>query len=89
MKITNFRLLERIGTNALSWRFKAVVSVKTGFIFKKTEDREIQKEYACSWVFSDNGEFTPGHDVESLQKSFEAKYMKRIEFIEIINQPIK
>lgn len=76
MKITNFRLIGRTGTNALDWRFTAVVSVTTGLFFKKTQDKEVFKEYGGFWFFVDSGKFTPNTDVEDLQRQFESKQGK-------------
>lgn len=64
MKITNFELVERTGQTALNWRFKALVDVTRGIIFKKTTREYICKEYAGFWYFCDTGKFTPGTEAE-------------------------
>ncbi len=83
MKITNFRLTERVGIDALSWKFKALVEVETGIFFKKKEDKVIYKEFGCKWVFADTGKCTPNYDVEQLQRKFEAERMETIELCAI------
>lgn len=83
MKITNFRLKERTGNSALNWKFKALVTVRTGLFFKKMEDKEIYKEYGGYWCFVDTGKFTPGHSVEELQRKYEAEIMEEIKHCEI------
>ncbi|MCJ8293757.1 MAG: hypothetical protein MJK15_05055 [Colwellia sp.] len=79
MKISNFRLIERVGTSALTWKFKALVEVETGMFFKKKEDKTIYKEYTGHWFFTDTGKYTPEYDVEGLQRKFESEQMKSIE----------
>ena len=83
MKITNFRLTERKGTSATSWKFKAVVSVETGLFFKKKENKVIYKEYGEPWVFVDTGKYTPNYQTEALQRKFEAEKMETIELCAI------
>lgn len=83
MKITNFRLTERKGSNCLDWKFKALVNIETGFIFTKSGDVEIYKEYGSFWSFCDTGKFTPSDDVEELVRKEEAMRMKEIEHWEI------
>jgi len=79
MKISNFRLIERIGTSAITWKFKALVEVETGMFFKKREDKVIYKEYGHFWSFADTGKFTPDCAIEELQRKFEAEKMESIE----------
>lgn len=85
MKISNFRLTKVAGNSPLSWRFYALVTVTTTTkkLFRKPvcldRDHEVSRTYAASWVFVDTGEFTPGSQVEALERSFEAKQEKDIE----------
>lgn len=80
MQLSNFKLTERTGTDALSWKFKAVVTMETGFWFmKKTKDVEIYKEYASYWCFTETGKFTPMDYAEVAQRKFEASTICEIE----------
>ena len=72
MKISNFRFTERTGSDELDWKFKAIVTVETGRIFKNKVDKEIYKEYAGNWYFTDTGDYTPRGQVEKLERKFEA-----------------
>lgn len=83
MKITNFRLIKKTGTGPLTWKFKAIVTVETGFFLKKKKDREIYRIFGEQWCFCDTGEFTPGCAVENLERAFTAKRMQHIEDCEI------
>ena len=82
MVISNFKLVDVIGTNAITWKFKAVVDVtkRVGFFRKKaTEKREVFRSYVGSWYFIDNGEVTPGYEVEKLERSLVARKGKEIQ----------
>lgn len=81
MKISNFKLVEVIGNNAITWKFRGTVDVTTGLIFKKTKTVEVYRNYVGHWVFSDTGEYTPMRDVEKLEKSFEAKGGNDLQFL--------
>lgn len=83
MKISNFKHIETTGKNALSWRFIATVDVTTGLFFKHTETVEVQREYGSTyWRFTSSGEHTPDFCIENLEKSYEMKHRKEIQFIE-------
>ena len=73
MILSNFKLVEVKGKNALDWTYRATVDVTTGAFFKKTETKEIFKEFAAFWHFTDTGEFTPDSQAEKLVRIFEAK----------------
>lgn len=74
MKISEFSIKKIIGTSALDWEYFAEVSVTTGMLFwKKTERRQIHRKYADYWHFVDNGQYTPGNQVERLARAYEAK----------------
>ena len=47
MKLSNFKLVKVTGSSVMNYRFKATVDVTTGLLFKKTENKEIYKEYAA------------------------------------------
>ena len=79
MKITNFQLKERLGSNALSWRFRGTVDITTGFFRRRTETAEIYSNYGGNWYFTATGKFTPGFEVENLVRAFEAKHRVPIE----------
>ena len=79
MKISNFELLEIIGTSPVNWKFRARVDVTTGFIFKKVKTVDIYQQFGSSWYFVDTGKFTPGYLVENLVRAFEADQGKPIE----------
>ena len=79
MKISNFRLVEVIGNSAIDWKFRAVVDITTGLFKKKTTEREVYKDYAGYWYFSDTGEFTPEYKVENLSRAYEAQKGKPLE----------
>lgn len=74
MKITEFVLTKTKGKSALDWEYFADVSVTTGMLWwKKTERRKVCRKYANFWYFVDNGEYTPGIQVERLARAYEAK----------------
>ena len=65
MKITNFK---KTGPRT------ATVDVTTGILwFKKTRTEKISLGHGEYWFFVETGEFTPGHDVEKLCRSYNAK----------------
>ncbi len=85
MKITNFRdykehlppnpygysnEIAKIGTN-----YSATVDVTTGFLFKKTETKEIFREYAGHWIFADNGEYC--EKIEPLYRAYKAQNLTK------------
>jgi len=74
MKISNFRLIEINGRNALSWTFKAQIDVTTGIFRKKTITKDIFRPFGGNWFFVDTGKYTPGYVVIELERSFKAKY---------------
>lgn len=74
MKIDNFVLIERRGDSILDFEYLAEVDVTTGFIFKKTERKEIYKKHGCHWCFSESGKYTPDFLAERAQRAFEAKH---------------
>lgn len=82
MKISNFKLTHRTGSNAANWKFKATVTVETGYFFKKTKTREVCKEFGSHWYFVDTGAWTPD-GVEALVRKFEAETMISIERVKL------
>lgn len=74
MKLSNFVLTRKKGKSELDWEFFAEVDVTTGALWwKKTERREIRKEYGGDWHFTDTGKFTPGFQVEEFARAWKAK----------------
>ena len=88
-KFKNFRLIEKIGTNVLSWKFRALVDMYTTekrlFLkdIKKITEVEVYKNYGSSWYFSDTGQFTPGLEIENLERVFEASEGTKLENCEV------
>lgn len=73
MKLSNFRLIEVIGDSPINYKFRVEVDVAYGFFNRKHKTREIFREYACHWFFSDNGKPTPGFQAERLANVYNAK----------------
>jgi hypothetical protein len=69
MKISNFRnYMKKDGD-----RF-AEIDVETGFfIFKKKQARLIYRPHGEYWLFVYNGEYTPGHTCENLERAYLAQ----------------
>lgn len=73
MKLSNFVLTKTKGNNALNLEYFAEVDVTTGVMFwKNTKRREIRREFAGHWHFTDNGEFTPGFSADALARAWKA-----------------
>ena len=73
MKLSEFVLTHKVGSSPLNWEYFADVSVTEGMLWwKKTTRRKIHREYAGFWHFVDNGQLTPGHQVEALEYSYKA-----------------
>ena len=83
MKITNFKLISKLGTTVLNFRFIATVDVTTGVFFKTITTKEIQRDYGGCWYFTNSGRFTPDYQVEDLVRVFEAKHNQKLENIEV------
>lgn len=74
MKLSNFRCYERSGKGPTTWRYHAKVDVTTGMMFwKRTIEREIARPYGGYWFFVADGEFTPGAQVENLERAANAQ----------------
>lgn len=74
MKLSNFKLTETKGKNALDLQYSATVDVTTGFFFwKKTQTRTIRREYCGYWHFADTGKYTPGSQAEELARAWTAQ----------------
>ena len=76
MKITNFRLVERTGDNILNRKYKAIVTVETGVIFKNKSDKKIYKTDLTRWMFQDTGLYTPINSVDRLVRVQEGEKMQ-------------
>ena len=77
--LSNFVLTKVKGTRPLDFEFFAEVDVSTtsGILWWKktvTRRREIRREYAGSWHFTEDGTFTPGFEAERLERAWEAKH---------------
>jgi len=81
MTISNFKLVDVIGDSAITWRFKALVTVTTKRIFRKQiiEKKEVFKSYAGSWYFIESGEFAD-EDVSKLARKLEAELGKDLQY---------
>jgi hypothetical protein len=78
MKLSNFVPTRTIGANTLTPVFFALVDVTTttGHLWWKKEHRvtrDIMKRPGECWFFVDTGEYTPGFQVETLERSFRAQ----------------
>lgn len=74
MKVSNFRLTEKVQYGSTNlFLYKGVVTVDTGFIFKKLKCRDVFKPHdGLSWRWLDDGEYT-GDCVDNLVEVFMAK----------------
>ncbi|MDA8128725.1 MAG: hypothetical protein M0Z73_08540 [Betaproteobacteria bacterium] len=74
MKLSNFVLTRTKGKTPLDLEYFAEVDVETGALFwKKTTRREIRREFAGQWHFTDSGEFTTGYQANVLARAWKAK----------------
>lgn len=74
MKISNFELVETVGSSPLSWVFKALVDVETGYLWWKKKERvKVQREYGAYWFFVENGEYILDGSIEPIARSWMAK----------------
>ena len=82
MKLSNFKLVEKKDTGAISGScsYKATVDVKTGFLFwKKIESKAICKtRHDVFWHFGDTGKYTPGFEVKNLVRVWNANNEQQI-----------
>ena len=77
MEFSNFELIKTEGNNSLNLVFFAFVDVttKSGILWWKKQTtirRKIRRPYGGFWFFIDNGEFTPGHEIDNLERAFMA-----------------
>ena len=77
MRLSEFVLTHVVGSRAIDLEYFADVSVteESGALWwkKKTVTRrKIHREYAGFWHFVDNGQLTPGTQVEALEYSYKA-----------------
>jgi len=70
MKFSNFREYKQSG-EFLDKKEYAVVDKTTGFLWWKTTVpvTVCKPYYAHYWKFTSTGEFTPGHQVEALERA--------------------
>ena len=76
INISNFKLVDVIGSSPLTWKFKAVVTVTTKkWFFSKPDvkNREVFKSYGGSWYFIDTGEYIDNRSVDNLARKLEAE----------------
>lgn len=73
MQLSNFKLEKTEGKNNLDWKFFASVDVTTGFLFwKKTERKQICREWGLHYFFTDTGKYTPDTQAEELARAWTA-----------------
>jgi len=78
MRISNFELVETKGSRPTDWVYIANVDMEEGVLWWKTKKtREIRREFAGFWYFSDTGAFTPVFQVEKLARLWTAKTGQR------------
>lgn len=74
MQLSNFALTQTKWKSPIDFEYFAEVDVTTGALWwKKTERKEIRREYAGSWHFVETGKFTPGHQAEELERAWKAR----------------
>ena len=86
MKVDNFRLIKRTGSDALDWAFKATVDITTGFFFKKTTTVEVYREYGKQWHWVATGGGAE-REVYAAEMAFEAKWMTPITKASVVGEP--
>jgi hypothetical protein len=73
MKLSKFFMEKTVGSSPLNLGYYASVSVETGFLWwKRTERRDIHRNYVGHWYFVDTGKFTPGFQAEELERAHKA-----------------
>lgn len=74
MEISNFTMIKETGSDPLYRTSIAEVDVTTRRLFRKrTERRRICRVgVSAYWFFMDTGEFTPGVQVECLERAYRA-----------------
>jgi hypothetical protein len=77
MKISNFKIIKETGAYSSKMYYAEVdVTTTKGFwLWKKccTERRIVCSHYGGAWFFIDTGEFTPGFEVDTLYRAYDAK----------------
>jgi hypothetical protein len=73
MELSNFKLTKTIGSGPLDWVYFGEVDVTTGLVFKKTVRRQVFREFANLWCFSDTGAPTPNWYLESMERAYRVK----------------
>lgn len=87
--ISNFVFTNRLGKNALDWKFYAnvLVTTTTRRLFRKdivtTERRNIYKKYTGAWCYVDDGVYLPSNSIEEMVRAWEAQHQSTIEEFEI------
>ena len=70
MKIVSFKFTEKKGEGQDAILYASVEVVTGSMFWKKRARKIIFKNWGdLYWRFLDNGEFTPGRDVESLERA--------------------
>lgn len=80
MKLSNFVPIQTFGEHTYHPVQVALVDVttETGYLWwKKTRrvTRDIMKKSGGCWFFVDTGEYTPGFQVETLERAYQAQEM--------------
>lgn len=74
MKLSNFKLINALGTSPADWVFIAEVDVTTGILWwRRTVRRRIRREYADYWYFEESGKFAPETQALALARAWTAK----------------
>jgi hypothetical protein len=73
MRLSNPRNYRSSSPDVLKRVYTCDVDVTTGFLFwKRTVTKQVRRKYAEFWHFSDTGAFTPGYQMEALERACEA-----------------
>jgi hypothetical protein len=75
MRYENFTLVSTVGERHNTMYYAQVDEVSRPFPFlrEKRIRRDICRAYGDSWFFLDTGEFTPGWEVERLERAWVAQ----------------
>ena len=80
MKLSNFCPTRTLGNSPLNTVYVALVDVttETGHLWWKKRRRvthDIMRKFGECWYFVDTGEYTPGFQVETLERAYRAQEM--------------
>ena len=85
MVISDFELIEVLGSTPINWKFRASITVTTKRLLRKpvVEKRPVYKTFGGFWYFSDSGENAPD-EVRCLARLLEAKEGKELQHCETV-----